>query len=201
MPIYPSLEISTEIHESQSAMRPNQHRNTRGGKRHFDRNRRETGPRRPDNNEPRQMNSLKEADVGISEFVGSTPTFNGVIKAKFSDFQVNEIDLDGNVVSLTDLTVPEPPADTEAALIIEGTDPELEGLVTAEQWKSITTMVDTRDRDTDIRIDVTELSKEDRTKIHVIVKSRFGQSVASSTVEEDELKFIKCSLYNKKGTI
>lgn len=145
------------------------------------------------------MNNLKEADVGILEFVGSTAPFNGVIKAKFSDFQVNEIDLDGNVVVLTDLTVPEPPVDVETALIIEGTDPELEGLVTADQWKSITTMVDTLDRDTDVRIDVTELSKEDRTKIHVIVKSRFGQRVASSTVEEGELKFIECSLYNKSG--
>lgn len=55
--------------------------------------------------------NLMEKDIGVTEYVGSTPGFNAVIKSRFSDFQVNEIDLDGNVVKLTDTklpTIPEP---------------------------------------------------------------------------------------------
>lgn len=56
--------------------------------------------------------NLMEKDIGVTEYVGTTPGFNAVIKSRFSDFQVNEIDLDGNVVKLTDTslpTKPEPP--------------------------------------------------------------------------------------------
>lgn len=56
--------------------------------------------------------SLMEKDIGVTEYVGKTPGFNAVIKSRFSDFQVNEIDLDGNIVKLTDTslpTKPEPP--------------------------------------------------------------------------------------------
>lgn len=37
------------------------------------------------------------------------PGFTGVIKHRISDFQVNEIDLDGNVAKLTDTKAPPPP--------------------------------------------------------------------------------------------
>lgn len=56
--------------------------------------------------------NLMEKDIGVTEYVGTTPGFNAVIKSRFSDFQVNEIDLDGNIVKLTDTslpTKPEPP--------------------------------------------------------------------------------------------
>lgn len=52
---------------------------------------------------------LVEKDVGITQFVGTAPGFTGVIKARFSDFQVNEIDVDGNEVKLTDTVAPKPP--------------------------------------------------------------------------------------------
>lgn len=56
--------------------------------------------------------NLMEKDIGVTEYVGTTPGFNAVIKSRFSDFQVNEIDLDGNIVKLTDTSLPvkpEPP--------------------------------------------------------------------------------------------
>lgn len=56
--------------------------------------------------------SLMEKDIGVTEYVGSTPGFNAVIKSRFSDFQVNEIDLDGNVVKLTDTSLPKKPEPT-----------------------------------------------------------------------------------------
>jgi hypothetical protein len=48
-----------------------------------------------------------ESDVGITEF--RNPGFAGfdaILKHRFSDFNVNEIDLDGNIVRLTNLEVP-----------------------------------------------------------------------------------------------
>lgn len=53
--------------------------------------------------------NLMEKDIGVTEYVGTTPGFNAVIKSRFSDFQVNEIDLDGNIVKLTDTSLPSPP--------------------------------------------------------------------------------------------
>lgn len=53
--------------------------------------------------------NLMEKDIGVTEYVGNTPGFNGIIKSRFSDFQVNEIDLDGNIVKLTDTSLPTKP--------------------------------------------------------------------------------------------
>mmetsp|Transcript_14290 Transcript_14290/g.39866 ORF Transcript_14290/g.39866 Transcript_14290/m.39866 type:complete len:801 (-) Transcript_14290:148-2550(-) len=50
----------------------------------------------------------KEKSLGISEYL-STTSFSGftaVVKARYSDFLVHEIDLDGNVAQLTSLEVP-----------------------------------------------------------------------------------------------
>lgn len=143
------------------------------------------------------MNNLKETDVGITEFVGCTPPFNGIIKAKFSDFHVNEIDLEGNVVTLTDLEVPDAPLDEAVVKILNTADPELDGLVTSEQWDAISTMTETGDKDKCVLIDVTDMSKEDRQKVHVTIKDRFGKSVNSSTVTEGDKKCIKVSLFLK----
>lgn len=145
------------------------------------------------------MNNLKEVDVGITEFVGASAPFNGIIKTKFSDFQVNEIDLEGNVVTLTDMSIPEPPLDEDEVKILDSTDPDQCGLVSAEQWSGIKEMVDTKDRVMCVLIDVTEMEKEDRKKVHVIIKSRYGQLVNSSTVDEEGKKCIKVSLYLKNG--
>ena len=52
--------------------------------------------------------SLREDQVGITEYVSNGAGFTGVVKSRFSDFHVNEIDLDGKVLQLNDLTVPKP---------------------------------------------------------------------------------------------
>eukprot|EP01132_Coremiostelium_polycephalum_P003898 gene3898-4865_t len=45
-----------------------------------------------------------EESMGIKLFLGKSKPFSGLIKQRFNDFIVNEIDQDGNVVHLTDLT-------------------------------------------------------------------------------------------------
>ncbi|KAI3506310.1 hypothetical protein L1887_28667 [Cichorium endivia] len=49
---------------------------------------------------------LEEADVGISCYISPLPGFRGILKQRYSDFVVNEVDLDGNVVHLTSLDAP-----------------------------------------------------------------------------------------------
>ena len=48
-----------------------------------------------------------EVDVGITEFMNpESEGFDAILKHRFSDFNVNEIDLDGKVVYLTSLDIP-----------------------------------------------------------------------------------------------
>lgn len=63
-------------------------------------------------------NSLFEKDIGVTEYIGTAPGFTGVIKARFSDFQVNEIDIEGNVVQLTDQSLPTQPKIGKINIII-----------------------------------------------------------------------------------
>ncbi|PIN26595.1 tRNA pseudouridine(13) synthase [Handroanthus impetiginosus] len=54
----------------------------------------------------RSMVSVEESDVGILCYISQLPGFRGILKQRYSDFIVNEVDLDGNVVHLTSLEVP-----------------------------------------------------------------------------------------------
>ncbi|KAJ2779966.1 multisubstrate pseudouridine synthase 7 [Coemansia javaensis] len=69
---------------------------------------------------------LREADVGITQYITATsgwPGFDAIIKHRFSDFLVNEIDQQGNVVRLTSYTDADDPdpgptaAEQEAAAL------------------------------------------------------------------------------------
>ncbi|KAK6156992.1 hypothetical protein DH2020_011240 [Rehmannia glutinosa] len=54
----------------------------------------------------RSMTSVEESDVGILCYISHLPGFRGILKQRYSDFIVNEVDLDGNVVHLTSLEAP-----------------------------------------------------------------------------------------------
>lgn len=47
-----------------------------------------------------------EENVGILSYANSLPGFRGILKQRFSDFIVNEVDLEGNVIHLSDLEAP-----------------------------------------------------------------------------------------------
>ncbi|GLT32711.1 hypothetical protein SLA2020_073560 [Shorea laevis] len=53
-----------------------------------------------------QMTTITESDVGILCFISQLPGFRGILKQRYSDFIVNEVDTDGNVVHLTSLDAP-----------------------------------------------------------------------------------------------
>ncbi|PIA45026.1 hypothetical protein AQUCO_01700525v1 [Aquilegia coerulea] len=52
------------------------------------------------------MKTLDESDVGISCYISNLPGFRGILKQRYADFIVNEVDSDGNVVHLTCLDAP-----------------------------------------------------------------------------------------------
>ncbi|BDA41229.1 Multisubstrate pseudouridine synthase 7 [Coccomyxa sp. Obi] len=54
------------------------------------------------------MESSVEDDVGISCFITSTPAFSAILKQRYSDFLVNEIDSAGDVVQLNSTAVSSP---------------------------------------------------------------------------------------------
>lgn len=58
------------------------------------------------NQSPKTFKVVQESDVGITQYINESYKngggFFGTIKQRYSDFQVNEIDLNGNVVHLVD---------------------------------------------------------------------------------------------------
>ncbi len=59
----------------------------------------------------------KPEEVGMTEFLGLQRGFSGVVKNRWEDFHVHEIDLDGNVVRLTSVDVPVEDAKEVRALV------------------------------------------------------------------------------------
>jgi hypothetical protein len=51
--------------------------------------------------------TLSEGDVFINTFLSSNPGFTAIIKHRFSDFHVSEVDTMGRVVTLKNLKAPE----------------------------------------------------------------------------------------------
>lgn len=50
--------------------------------------------------------AMEESDVGILCYISQLPGFRGILKQRYADFIVNEVDTDGNVVHLTCLEPP-----------------------------------------------------------------------------------------------
>ncbi|XP_019419352.1 PREDICTED: multisubstrate pseudouridine synthase 7 [Lupinus angustifolius] len=64
------------------------------------------------------MKSIEEPDVGISCYISNLPGFRGILKQRYSDFIVNEVDRDEQVVHLTSL---DPPAEEPKSVQENGT--------------------------------------------------------------------------------
>ncbi|KZT20419.1 pseudouridine synthase, partial [Neolentinus lepideus HHB14362 ss-1] len=57
---------------------------------------------------------IMENDVGISEYIASDlPQIHGIIKQRFTDFLVFEVDLDGNEIHLKDIGPPDTPTNNQ----------------------------------------------------------------------------------------
>jgi hypothetical protein len=83
---------------------------------------------------------LSQEDVGIIGYIGAGTGFTGVIKQRFSDFIVREVDLKGQVVRLREIGKPvepeEPQKESVPAAIYTG---ELDLDLQHDEWTEATT--------------------------------------------------------------
>jgi hypothetical protein len=73
--------------------------------------------------------------------------FTAIIKARFSDFHVNEIDVDGNLVELTNRKLPVLETATESAAATENLE-----LAMDENMKKIQNMLDDENQQTTVEV-------------------------------------------------
>lgn len=141
-------------------------------------------------------NRLKESDIGITEYIGKHIGFSAVIKERYTDFHVNEIDFNGQVAKLTHQDIPREPEDDEN---IE----DLKKLLPSAIWDQLQTLKeDNTSSSSSIEIDVTSLDKSERKAVHTIAKRL--ADVISQTVDKDDKKFITIvsnSKNNKTGML
>lgn len=155
-----------------------------------------SGSSRRRKNQNLALGGIMEKQVFISEYISSAKGFRGILKSRFSDFHVNEIDCDGNVAILTDVSTPVAPCVDEEFDTNDEVEKGLLQLITAAELEQIKKIADTKCQDV-VEVDVTEMSKEDRGNIHKRVKALFGKAVVGSTVARDEKKYIMFAAFNK----
>ncbi|KAK1311323.1 hypothetical protein QJS10_CPA08g00293 [Acorus calamus] len=142
--------------------------------------------------------TLDETDVGISCFVSDTPGFRGVLKQRYSDFIVNEVDRDGNIVHLTCL---DPPLEKsqdglrkEEANDLNATEKDysslvesfqtLAGVADAESLKGLLDQIESAGAENVVRPIVlsADPDKSHRTEVHNFFKKNF-KFLITDTVE------------------
>ncbi|ESQ49598.1 hypothetical protein EUTSA_v10022286mg, partial [Eutrema salsugineum] len=130
--------------------------------------------------------TVDESDVGISCFISQLPGFRGILKQRYADFIVNEVDMDGNVVHLTSLDV-SPEMDEKEEEKTKSSDDVPQSYASAiESFRSISSVTDAERLETLINqvtsVTDDEISpvvfdpssdKSKRTAIHNFVKENF----------------------------
>ncbi|XP_067861118.1 pseudouridylate synthase 7 homolog isoform X2 [Heptranchias perlo] len=123
---------------------------------------------------------LVEHDVGITKFVSMHQGFSGILKERYSDFVVHEINKDGKVVLLDDLSVPandEEPSE------------DIFSVLSAQDKQRLEDLQLFKNKEDSVVIEVVEDTKEKRTVIHQAVKSLFP-GLETKTEEREGKKFI-----------
>ncbi|KAJ3173412.1 hypothetical protein HDU87_007573 [Geranomyces variabilis] len=156
---------------------------------------------------------LVEEDVGITEYIApDIPGFTGILKTRFTDFQVNEVTLDGQIVHLVSTDVPEPPTAPTA----EEPDVKAEANedVGYEQLSAIINNAEVIDKLRDMVEKIKELQapkkeitvdeppplppgdisinipqKDARAQVHACVRQNFGTWLETAAAEGGDLSF------------
>ncbi|XP_042387375.1 pseudouridylate synthase 7 homolog isoform X2 [Zingiber officinale] len=146
--------------------------------------------------------SLDESDVGISCFVSSLPGFRGILKQRYSDFIVNEVDVDGNIVHLTSFDLPL--EDTEGEVEDNACSDDKDytsviesfrllcGEVDADALKEFIAKVLSLERDVPPVMLAPDPDKSHRAEVHNFFKKNF-KFLVTDTVEEsgENSKYIR----------
>ncbi|KAH8326835.1 hypothetical protein KR067_005960 [Drosophila pandora] len=141
---------------------------------------------------PQQKVTLREDQVAITEFTNpEAPGFTGILKSRFSDFHVNEIDTEGKVLELNDLNVPKVAIEPVDPQDLEKWKKELEGVIGAEVWQDIANLAEKKydaTAEQKVEIDVSSLDKEKRTQVHQLVKQLYKGKLVSTTIGQQQVK-------------
>uniref|UniRef100_A0A7N8XMK1 Pseudouridylate synthase 7 homolog n=1 Tax=Mastacembelus armatus TaxID=205130 RepID=A0A7N8XMK1_9TELE len=121
---------------------------------------------------------LTELDVGILKYVSDHEGFSGILKERYSDFVVHEINKQGKIVHLDDLSIP-----TEAE------QPDESDVLTEEQKKQLGELQLFKNKEGNVAIEVIDDTKEKRTLVHKAIKTQFP-GLETKTEEKDGCKFI-----------
>ncbi|XP_041966807.1 pseudouridylate synthase 7 homolog isoform X2 [Alosa sapidissima] len=127
---------------------------------------------------------LTELDVGILKFVSDHKGFSGILKERYSDFVVHEINKEGKTVQLDDLSIP---VETEEA---PPEEPAAEAeVLTEEQKKQLEELQLFKNKEGNVSIEVADDTKEKRTQVHRAVKNMYP-GLETKTEEKDGRKYI-----------
>ncbi|XP_017074159.1 pseudouridylate synthase 7 homolog [Drosophila eugracilis] len=169
--------------------RPYNKTNWRGQKKDRTQN---NGEGQRNRNIPQQKTTLRENEVGITEFTNpDAPGFTGILKSRFSDFHVNEIDRSGKVLELNDLSVPKVAIVAVAEKELENWRKELEAVIGPEVWQDIANLAEAKNDpkiEQKVEIDVTTLDKEQRTQVHQLIKQLYKGKLLSTTIGQQQFK-------------
>ncbi|KAI1294910.1 Pseudouridylate synthase 7 -like protein [Halotydeus destructor] len=132
-----------------------------------------------------EVASIREADVGITEYLSTHKGFFGLLKQRYSDFVVHEVRMNGEEVRLTNMDLPEKPVDPKLADL-----PDLKTLISEEECVKLRELEDVKNGS--VEIDVTELDKDTRTRIHKVISQEF-QGFNTKTIDKDSKKYIIAS--------
>ncbi|XP_011300271.1 pseudouridylate synthase 7 homolog [Fopius arisanus] len=124
---------------------------------------------------------LKEVDIGVTEFVGTHERINGIVKERFNDFHVHEINNDGERSQLTSQEIPAPPENTLDMNELKKNLPQ-DTLAKIESLSKADANIKS------VEIDVTDMDKEQRKMLHSIGKTI--PSIVSQTIEKNEKKLL-----------
>uniref|UniRef100_F6PJM3 Pseudouridylate synthase 7 homolog n=1 Tax=Ciona intestinalis TaxID=7719 RepID=F6PJM3_CIOIN len=139
------------------------------------------------------MSILLEKDVGMTEYIGKHKGFTGILKMRYQDFMVNEIDLQGKVVHLTNFDTEvvreHEPIEEKAVLHIPN------DVLSAEDIDGLKNLDGNTEKAAFFVIKTVGMSKSQRTEIHKTVSQLFPKletkTVKNETTDEQEIKVMK----------
>ncbi|CAH1986061.1 unnamed protein product [Acanthoscelides obtectus] len=160
----------------------------RGRRKNFSNNRKShvNYDSRPPKVEFKNQIQLSEKDAGITEYMSTLEGFSAVIKARYSDFQVHEIDLEGKELKLTDTSYPQDfCVKKSVGMDLKDVDQSPCSHISQEIWVELKEYVE-KDKVEPIKINADDITKEARKEMHECLKKYFGKKLVVSTVNVEE---------------
>ncbi|EDV96334.1 pseudouridylate synthase 7 homolog [Drosophila grimshawi] len=182
--------------------KPYNKHNWRGQKKEQQRRNNGDGPKQPRNRGPQQKCTLLENQVGITEFTNADIAgFTGIIKSRFSDFHVNEIDTEGHVLQLNDTKVPKVEIEPVDQSQLDEWREKLATVIDENVWQQIADLSTAKydpKSDQNVDVNVTSLNKEQRTQVHHLIKQLYKGKLVSKTLDQAEQQVPDCTGEEKK---